>query len=439
MNENSDKASEEQLKLITEKVNKVGIFRDDYLLNHPIEEANLKEERVRTLVEKTLDELKEYETLFGNDPLFLLEKGKLLNKHPEISDECEKVLTKVVKLRPEIVEGWSELGECLFKLRKFDVSMTCFQKAVEKDLTHTPSLRHYSMLLRQVKYKEPEDKDKAIRESIDWAKRAVARDVKDGFSWLTLANAYTAMFFATLDNDQILKQIFTAYEKAAADDRTVMCPDLHYNKGSILMYEERFQEAVDSFNQAVRLEPSWQQAEVNAKNIVTYVDTISEFLGKKGKLKQRQIDKIMKSFKLSTDLGEYSKNITTPAGETIKLKYQKFNELNVGRNENIVIMGKVISTIANENFLNFTACLIDENGDCICVTIYNRKMSWGPKIGDSVAIPDPFVSEISLKTNDKEYNYRNIRVDCPLILLVNGRKVGRENYLSSSISFDVKD
>lgn len=130
-------------------------FRDDYLLNHPIEEANLKEEKVRKLVETTLDELKEYESklsfkfrnlilifgffftsldLLGSDPLFLLEKGKLLNRHPDISEECEKVLTKVVKLRPEIVEGWSELGECLFKLRKFDISMTCFQKAVEKDV-----------------------------------------------------------------------------------------------------------------------------------------------------------------------------------------------------------------------------------------------------------------------------------------------------------------
>lgn len=39
------------------------------------------------------------------------------------------------------------------------------------------------MLLRQVKYKGQEEKDKAIKESIDWAKRAVARDVKDGFSW----------------------------------------------------------------------------------------------------------------------------------------------------------------------------------------------------------------------------------------------------------------
>lgn len=47
------------------------------------------------------------------------------------------------------------------------------------------------------------------------------------------------------------------------------------------MYEERFQEAVDGFNQALKLEPSWQQAEQNAKNIVLYVENISELLEKK--------------------------------------------------------------------------------------------------------------------------------------------------------------
>lgn len=47
------------------------------------------------------------------------------------------------------------------------------------------------------------------------------------------------------------------------------------------MYEERFQEAVDSFNQALRLEPSWKQAEQNASNIVTYVENINELLQKK--------------------------------------------------------------------------------------------------------------------------------------------------------------
>lgn len=79
MSECCDRNSEEILKLITvsklvaififkrfslfkEKVKKVATFRDDYLLNHPIEEAKLKEDRVRKLVEATLNELKEYES-----------------------------------------------------------------------------------------------------------------------------------------------------------------------------------------------------------------------------------------------------------------------------------------------------------------------------------------------------------------------------------------
>ena len=52
-------------------------------------------------------------------------------------------------------------------------------------------------------------------------------------------------------------------------------------------------------------------------------------------------------------------------------------------------------------------------------------------IGDSVAIPEPFVSrhEVNWSYGDqsKHWKFVNVRVDNPVVLVVNGRKLSREN------------
>lgn len=45
--------------------------------------------------------------------------------------------------------------------------------------------------------------------------------------------------------------------------------------------------------------------------------------------------------------------------------------------------------------INFsTFCLVDKDLSCIVVSVYNLAQGKGPIIGDSVAIPEPFMCQI---------------------------------------------
>lgn len=45
--------------------------------------------------------------------------------------------------------------------------------------------------------------------------------------------------------------------------------------------------------------------------------------------------------------------------------------------------------------------MVDEEETCIPVSVYNIAQGCGVKIGDSVAIPEPFVQKVDVKHKDK--------------------------------------
>lgn len=45
-------------------------------------------------------------------------------------------------------------------------------------------------------------------------------------------------------------------------------------------------------------------------------------------------------------------------------------------------------------FVFSTFCLVDKQGTCVAVTVFNLAEGKGVIIGDSVAIPEPFVTDI---------------------------------------------
>ena len=44
--------------------------------------------------------------------------------------------------------------------------------------------------------------------------------------------------------------------------------------------------------------------------------------------------------------------------------------------------------------------MVDQNGDCIAVTVYNLTAGKGFNIGDSVAIPEPFLQETNVALDE---------------------------------------
>ena len=57
-------------------------------------------------------------------------KGRALNVVPDHSPEAEQLLSKAVKLEPNLVDAWIELGECYWKRGDVETAKTCFEGAL---------------------------------------------------------------------------------------------------------------------------------------------------------------------------------------------------------------------------------------------------------------------------------------------------------------------
>ena len=57
-------------------------------------------------------------------------KGRVLNVAPDHCPEAEQLLSKAVKLEPNLVNAWIELGECYWKRGEVETAKTCFEGAL---------------------------------------------------------------------------------------------------------------------------------------------------------------------------------------------------------------------------------------------------------------------------------------------------------------------
>lgn len=104
----------------------------------------------------------------------------------------------------------------------------------------------------------------------------------------------------------------------------------------------------------------------------------------------------------SKQLGPYfGGTYQSGASEKVKLTELKLSELKEGINLESVVLGKVVCSVRNEDSVPFTFCLVDKAGTCVCVTVYNLAEGKGVIIGDSVAIPEPFVTDVKFGYNEK--------------------------------------
>lgn len=60
----------------------------------------------------------------------LMLKGKALNVSSDYNAQAEELLSKAVKLDPELVEAWNQLGEVYWKKGDVSAAHTCFSGAL---------------------------------------------------------------------------------------------------------------------------------------------------------------------------------------------------------------------------------------------------------------------------------------------------------------------
>ncbi|KAK3881998.1 hypothetical protein Pcinc_013602 [Petrolisthes cinctipes] len=416
---------------IQESVNRLYKFRDEYLKIYGIEEAGNKPQRMQEEINKTVQEIESKKDEVNpnqRSELFLLH-GRALNASAEYSKSAEDMLGRATRFN--LPEAWNELGECLYKKGDFTGALTCFQKAL-KLAQNKVYFRNISMLMRSLPWNTMADREENVTKGLEYARQALQLDMGDGHSWLVLGNAYLAAFFTVDSKLESLKNCKAAYTKAANDPLAVVLPELHFSKFHVEWYEEDYTAALSSLHRAYELEPTWEECLTKFEECHKFLVKLANMVRTKGQLNQRRLNSLMAEINMN-QLGPYEKAGTSLTGG-VKPDLVPVELLAEGTNHNKIILGKVICTVIPESGIPFSLCIVDRDGGCVGVTVYNWASGRGVKIGDSVAIVAPVLKSHSVSVPGHEsLSFRSVRVALPLMLVVNKRPVGVSQVATSQI------
>uniref|UniRef100_G1PS04 Tetratricopeptide repeat protein 5 n=2 Tax=Myotis lucifugus TaxID=59463 RepID=G1PS04_MYOLU len=422
------------LQKLQELVDQLYSFRDCYFETHSVEDAGRKQQDVREEMEKTLQQMKEVVGSVQGKAQVLMLTGKALNVTPDYSPKAEELLSKAVKLEPKLVEAWNQLGEVYWKKGDVAAAHTCFSGA----LTHCKnkvSLQNLSMVLRQLRTDSGDEHSRHVMDSVRQAKLAVQMDVHDGRSWYILGNAYLSLYFNTGQNPKISQQALSAYAQAEKVDRTASSnPDLHLNRATLHKYEENYGEALDGFSRAAALDPAWPEPRQREQQLLEFLNRLTSLLESKGKVKTKKLQSMLGSLR-PAHLGPCGDGrYQSASGQKVTLELKPLSALQPGVNSGAVVLGKVVFSLTTEEKVPFTFGLVDSDGPCYAVMVYNMVQSWGVLIGDSVAIPEPSLRLHRIQHKGKDYSFSSVRVETPLLLVVNGKPQGSGSQAAATVA-----
>ncbi|XP_078190565.1 tetratricopeptide repeat protein 5 isoform X6 [Callithrix jacchus] len=385
-------------------------------------------------MEKTLQQMEEVVGSVQGKAQVLMLTGKVLNVTPDYSPKAEELLSKAVKLEPKLVEAWNQLGEVYWKKGDVAAAHTCFKGA----LTHCRnkvSLQNLSMVLRQLRTDTEDEHSQHVMDSVRQAKLAVQMDVHDGRSWYILGNSYLSLYFNTGQNPKISQQALSAYAQAEKVDRKASSnPDLHLNRATLHKYEENYGEALEGFSRAVALDPAWPEPRQREQQLLEFLDRLTSLLESKGKVKAKKLQSMLGSLR-PAHLGPCSDgHYQSASGQKVTLELKPLSTLQPGVNSGAVILGKVVFSLTTEEKVPFTFGLVDSDGPCCAVMVYNIVQSWGVLIGDSVAIPEPNLRLHRIQHKGKDYSFSSVRVETPLLLVVNGKPQGSGSQAAATVA-----
>ncbi|XP_076819445.1 tetratricopeptide repeat protein 5-like isoform X1 [Clavelina lepadiformis] len=422
---------------VADLVEKLYQYRDNFVDTHGLNNIKEKPGLVKCEMDKTLCRLKEQESNCQKT-MYMLLYAKVLNIVPEYSRECEEYLSKVVKRDPSLIEAWNMLGETFWKKGDISAAKDCFEGALKRSKEKV-SLRSLSMVLRQLKPSKLGDEQKNILQSVEHAKEAVQLDVNDGTSWYVLGNAYLSLFFSTEQNPKVLALSLNAYAQAEkVDPLSVHNPDLHFNRAAACRYEEAYKLALEGWLKAEELDPTWVEPRAKISELCNFLDKLNELVKKRGRLKNKRLQNLISSIK-EKDLGPYHGEFVNK-DKKVTLTSTNIKDLKEGRNEEKVLLGRVVCNLADLTLVPFTFAIVDSSGSCCAVTLYNLAQGRGMIIGDSVAIPEPYLTHHDIEwQGGSRWKFSSIRVTNPVVLVVNGKKLTNEHCGYTRVSMTPSD
>ncbi|XP_063226867.1 tetratricopeptide repeat protein 5-like [Bacillus rossius redtenbacheri] len=408
--------SDEIFLVLKEKVERLHHYSDHYFEQNAAADAAQKTADVEAMLAETLRFLdsKKEQVASERRAQYHYLVGRALNVRPQHCPQAQAALSRAVKLDRALVAAWNELGDCYWKKDDVKEARACYEGALQQQRNEV-SLRNLSMVARQEKHPSAEKRAESVEQGVTYAKEAVQLNPRDGLSWLVLGNAYIARYF-TVQNPDTLKLCMSAYQHALKDPEAECHADLHYNMAIVLKYREQYQGALGALSRASALDPTWPPPRLLEERLLQYLARVQELVALRGRLRARRLAQLLQA-------------LDDQQPETRPLA-----SLQEGANPAAVVLGTVACSVHTEDGVPFTFCLVDRAGTCVAVTLYNLAAGKGVIIGDSVAIPQPFLSHISLSYKGKQYQFDSIRVETPSKLKVNGRVLGRDKLASVQLS-----
>ena len=168
----------------------------------------------------------------------------------------------------------------------------CINNAIEEEENDKRALRSLSMVIRKLPTKNTKEKMKVLKESIEYAKKAVAWDFKDSESWYVLGNAHLTYFMANQQYEN-LNFALKAYTQSE-QHQVYQNPDLYYNRATLSNYLEQYDSAIADYEVAHSIDPNLG-ARDRARAIEDFVINVVGLIKKKGTLKNKMLGSIVKS------------------------------------------------------------------------------------------------------------------------------------------------
>ncbi|XP_048649795.1 tetratricopeptide repeat protein 5 isoform X4 [Marmota marmota marmota] len=211
-------------------------------------------------------------------------------------------------------------------------------------------------------------------------------------------------------------------------------PDLHLNRATLHKYEESYGEALEGFSRAAALDPAWPEPQQREQQLLEFLNRLTILLESKGKMKVKKLQSMLGNLR-PAHLGPCGDGrYQSASGQKVTLQLKPLSELKPGVNSGAVVLGKVVFSLTTEEKVPFTFGLVDSDGPCYAVMVYNMVQSWGVLIGDSVAIPEPNLRLHQIQHKGKDYSFSSIRVETPLLLVVNGKPQGSSSQAAATVA-----
>eukprot|EP00055_Hartaetosiga_balthica_P018141 m.129165 g.129165 ORF g.129165 m.129165 type:complete len:441 (+) comp9459_c1_seq4:7887-9209(+) len=348
-----------------------------------------------------------------SNALKLYSQAKILSVKEPLDPNCEKLLSKAVKLSPDDINVWNLLGEICWRKGDLEEAKSCFESALGKR-ENVQSYQHMSMLLRQLSAKSPVERLKLVDESIAVARKAIKLDSSNGHSWFVLGNAYMTMFFGFTRFEGHLNQAVAAFEQATRDEKeNSENPDLHFNRGTLFRYTENFDRALEAFRLASKIDPQLEVAQHLREAVCMQLKNTFDNIANKGELKQKKIDGHVESLCALDKEG-------LSCGLSILVD---------GVNEGKWLLAKVVLVLTRDPMPQ-VLLVVDKEGTFECLTVYNTKDN-AIKLGDVVRIQDPTRHDVKIEDDEDigSLSFPSIRVENPKMVERNGKMLGMSNNL----------